>query len=116
MTDPGLTERRGTGQSRGRRGGPGHAYGGVCRREANGRRPLEAREGGSEERSQLGLQGPCLGRGGLWESPGGRQARFRNDTLKGRALKGWHYRPGTATLLARPPGAGWEGHGLWGGG
>lgn len=56
------------------------------------------------------------GEGGLSESPGGRQARFRNDTPKGRALKGWHYRPGTATLLARPPGAGWEGHGLWGGG
>ena len=63
MTDPGLIERRGTGQRRGRRGGPGHGYGGVFRREASGRRPLEAR-GGCEERSWLGLQGPCLGRGG----------------------------------------------------
>lgn len=84
MTAPGPAERRGTGQSRGRRGGRGLDHGDVCRREACGGRPLGAR-GGVRGEIAGGAAGPLFGARGLRGSPGGCQPRFRNHTLKGRA-------------------------------
>lgn len=115
MTAPGLAEGRGTGQSRGRRGGRGH--GGVCRRETRSQPPASDPDEGSEDTLQLGLQGPCLGRG-IFRTPLGVLSPGSVATvLKRRASP----LPGTTapepqSCWRAPPGKGWEEHGrrVWG--
>lgn len=57
MTAPGLAERRGTRQSRGRRGDRGHDHGGCLQEGSQQRRASLSQTRGFEERLRLGLQG-----------------------------------------------------------